>query len=159
MAEPDRPPGHRSLFDFGVRRLTETRPTPEVDRAEVERDVEAKRQARKQREQDAAAAAAAAKRPVGRPFPWSRALLLPQQLVWVRFLPGAPAGGDIALDIGLSAPQPQPQPTPAPVSKHRAWTAAFAFEMLPLCGDNLARTIAWLLQRLRPQNGWDAEPR
>jgi hypothetical protein len=59
--------------------------------------------------------------------------------------PGAPAGGDIALDIVLSAPQPQP--APAPVSKHRAWTVeetAFALEMLPLCGDNLARTIAWL---------------
>jgi hypothetical protein len=65
MAEPDRPPGHRSLFDFGVRRVAEKRPPPEVDWAEVERDVEAKRQARKQREQDAAAAAAAAKWPVG----------------------------------------------------------------------------------------------
>jgi hypothetical protein len=53
MAEPDRPPGQRSLFDFGVRRVAEKRPPPEVDQAEVERDVEAKRQARKQREQDA----------------------------------------------------------------------------------------------------------
>jgi hypothetical protein len=67
MFEPDRPPGQRSLFHFGVKRVAEKRPPPEVDRAEVERDVEAKRQARKQREQDAAAAAAAAKRPVGRP--------------------------------------------------------------------------------------------
>ena len=49
MAEPDRPPGHRSLFHFGVKRVAEKRPPPEVDRAEVERDVEAKRQARKQR--------------------------------------------------------------------------------------------------------------
>ncbi len=46
MAEPDRPPGQRSLFDFGVR-VASKRPPPEVDRAEVERDVEAKRQARK----------------------------------------------------------------------------------------------------------------
>ncbi len=67
MAEPDRPPGHRSLFHFGVKRVAEKRPPPKVDQAEVERDVEAMRQARKQREQDAAAAAAAAKRPVGRP--------------------------------------------------------------------------------------------
>jgi hypothetical protein len=62
MAEPDRPPGHWSLFHFGVKRVAEKRPPPEVDRAEVERDVEAKRQARKKREQDAAAAA---KRPEG----------------------------------------------------------------------------------------------
>jgi hypothetical protein len=103
--------------------------------------VEAKRQARIQREQDAAAAAAAAKRPVGRPKskPGPAA---PQQLVWVRIVcqPGAPAGKDIALDIGMSAP--------APVSKQRSWTAAekaFALEMLPICGDNLARTIAWLV--------------
>ncbi len=71
----------------------EKRPPPEVDRAEVERDVEAKRQARKQREQDAAAAAAAAKRPVGRPkgsgtkpgpaLPGPAAAAAPQQLVWV----------------------------------------------------------------------------
>ncbi len=53
MAEPDQPPGQRSLFDFGVRRVAEKRPPPEVDRAEVERDVQAKRQARKQREEDA----------------------------------------------------------------------------------------------------------
>ena len=52
---PDRPPGQRSLFDFGVRRV-EKRPPPEVDRAEVEREMEAKRQARKQREAAAAAA-------------------------------------------------------------------------------------------------------
>jgi hypothetical protein len=44
------PPGHRSLFDFGVRRVADKRLPAEVDRAEVERDVEAKRQARKQRE-------------------------------------------------------------------------------------------------------------
>ncbi len=34
------------------------------------------------------------------------------------------------------------------MSKHRAWTAAekaFALEMLPICGDNLARTIARLV--------------
>ncbi len=48
MAEPDRPPGQRSLFHFGVKRVAEKCPPPEVDRA-VERDVEAKRQARKQR--------------------------------------------------------------------------------------------------------------
>ncbi len=36
---PDRPPGQRSLFDFGVRRV-EKRPPPEVDRAEVEREME-----------------------------------------------------------------------------------------------------------------------
>jgi hypothetical protein len=52
MAEPDRPPGQRSFFHFGVKRVAEKRPPPEVDRAEVERDVEAKRQARKQREPD-----------------------------------------------------------------------------------------------------------
>jgi hypothetical protein len=46
MAEPDRPPGQRSLFHFSVKRVAEKRPPPEVDRAEV--DVEAKRQARKQ---------------------------------------------------------------------------------------------------------------
>ncbi len=63
----DRLPGQRSLFDFGMRRVAKKRPPPEVDQAEVERDVEAKRQARKQHEQDAAAVAAAAKRPVGRP--------------------------------------------------------------------------------------------
>jgi hypothetical protein len=34
------------LFDFGVRRVAEKRPPPEVDRAGVERDVEAKRRAR-----------------------------------------------------------------------------------------------------------------
>ncbi len=68
------------------------RPPPEVDQAEVERDVEAKRQARKQREQDAAAAAAATKWPVGRPegqlqeagIPGPAAAAAPQQLVWVR---------------------------------------------------------------------------
>jgi hypothetical protein len=37
MAEPDRPPRQRSLFDFGVRRVAEKRPPPEVDQAEVER--------------------------------------------------------------------------------------------------------------------------
>jgi hypothetical protein len=67
MVEPDRPPGHRSLSDFGMRRVAEKRPPPEVDQAEVERDVEAKRQARKQRKQDATAAAAAAKWSVGWP--------------------------------------------------------------------------------------------
>jgi hypothetical protein len=46
---PDRPPGQRSLFDLGVTRV-EKRPPPEVDRAEVELEMEAKRQARKQRE-------------------------------------------------------------------------------------------------------------
>ncbi len=54
MAEADRPPGHRSIFHFSVKRVAEKRPPPEVDRAEVEGDVEAKQQARKQREQDAA---------------------------------------------------------------------------------------------------------
>jgi hypothetical protein len=44
MAEPDRLPGQRSLFNLGVR-VAEKRPPPGVDRAEVERDVEAKRQA------------------------------------------------------------------------------------------------------------------
>jgi hypothetical protein len=122
MAEPDRPPGHRSLFNFGVR-VAEKRPTPEVDRAEVERGVEAKRQARKQREQDAAAAAAAAKWPVGRPkgsgkkpgpaVPGPTAAAAPQQLVWVHIVcqPGAPAGGDIALDTSAcSCPSPSPRP-------------------------------------------------
>jgi hypothetical protein len=83
MAEPDLPPGQRSLFHFGVKRVAEKRSPPEVDRAVVERDIEAKRQARKQREQDAAAAAAAAKRPVGRPKgkpgPAVPAPLLPQR--------------------------------------------------------------------------------
>ncbi len=40
-----------------------------------------------------------------------------------------------------------PQPAPAPVAKYRAWTTAeksFALGMLPICGDNLARTINWL---------------
>jgi hypothetical protein len=103
MAEPNRPPGHRSLFDFGVRRVAEKRPPPEVDRAEVKRDVEAKRQARKQREQDAAAAAAAAKRPVGRPKGSGKK---PRSLSAAAGVGahvcqlGAPAGGDIALDIG-----------------------------------------------------------
>jgi hypothetical protein len=101
-------------FKFGVRRVAEKRPPPEV-----ERDVEAKRQARKQREQDAAAAAAAAKRPVGRPkgsgkkpvpaVPGPAAAAAPQQLVWVRFVPGAPVGREIALDISQSAPQPSPR--------------------------------------------------
>jgi hypothetical protein len=67
MAEPDHPPGQQSLFDLGVRRV-EKRPPPDVDRAEVEREMEAKRQARMQRVADAAAAALAAKRPVGRPM-------------------------------------------------------------------------------------------
>ncbi len=49
MAKPDRPPGQRSLFDFGVKRV-EKRPPPEVDRAEVVREMEALREARKQRE-------------------------------------------------------------------------------------------------------------
>ncbi len=71
MAEPDRPPGQRSLFAFGVSRVAE------------KRDMEAKRQARKQREQDAAATAAAAKRPVGRPEGSGKK---PQQLVWVRIV-------------------------------------------------------------------------
>jgi hypothetical protein len=56
MAEPDLPPGHKSLFYLGVRRVAEKRPPPEVDRAEVER----KRKARKQRKKNAAADAAAA---------------------------------------------------------------------------------------------------
>ncbi len=99
MAEPDRQLGHRSLFHFGVRRVAEKRPPPEVDRAEVERDVEAK-------------------------VPGPAAAAAPQQLVWVRIVcqPGAPAGGDIAQDIGLFATQPQP--APAPVSKNRARAAA-----------------------------------
>ncbi len=50
MDEPDRPPGQRSFFHFGVKRVAKKHPPPEVDQAEVERDVEAKRQARKQRE-------------------------------------------------------------------------------------------------------------
>ncbi len=67
MADPpDRQPGQRILFELGVQRV-EKRPPPEVDRAEVEREMEAKRQARKQREAAAAAAELAAKRPVGRP--------------------------------------------------------------------------------------------
>jgi hypothetical protein len=51
MAEPDRPPGQRSLFDLGVTRVKKG-PPPEVDRAEVEREMEAKRQARMQRVAD-----------------------------------------------------------------------------------------------------------
>jgi hypothetical protein len=47
--------GQGSLFNFGVR-VAEKRPPPEIDRAEVERDVEAKRQARKQRGQPSPAA-------------------------------------------------------------------------------------------------------
>ncbi len=39
---PDRPPGQRSLFDLCVKRV-EKRPPPEVDRAEVEREMEALR--------------------------------------------------------------------------------------------------------------------
>jgi hypothetical protein len=35
---PDRPPGQRSLFDLCVKRV-EKRPPPEVDRAEVEREM------------------------------------------------------------------------------------------------------------------------
>jgi hypothetical protein len=62
MAEPDRPPGQRSLFDFGVKRV-EKRPPPEVDRAKVEREMEALREARKQRE---AAAKGAAQQLAGR---------------------------------------------------------------------------------------------
>ncbi len=65
MAEPDRPPGQQSLFDLGVRRV-EKRPPPEVDRVEVEREMEAKRQARMQRVADAAAAALAANPLAGR---------------------------------------------------------------------------------------------
>jgi hypothetical protein len=95
MAEPDRPPGHRSLFHFGVKRVAEKQPAPEVDRAEVERYVGAKRQARKQREQDAAAAAWAGRRVGGgrrsRPLPsragrgrgWS----------WTRDMTGRRVGG------------------------------------------------------------------
>jgi hypothetical protein len=99
-----------------VNRVAEKRPPPEVDRAEVERDVEAKRQARKQREQDAAAAAAAAKRPVGRPkdkpgpaVPGPAAAAAPQQLVWVRIV-CQPSGKDIALDIACPRPSPSPRP-------------------------------------------------
>jgi hypothetical protein len=47
MAEPDRPPGQRSLFHFGVKRVAIQHPLAEVDRTEVETDVEAKRQARR----------------------------------------------------------------------------------------------------------------
>ena len=44
MADPpDRQPGQRSLFELGVQRV-EKRPPPEVTRAEVEREMEAKRQ-------------------------------------------------------------------------------------------------------------------
>ncbi len=45
MAEPDRPPGLRSLYDFGVRRVAEKRRRRWIG-PEVERDVEAKGQAR-----------------------------------------------------------------------------------------------------------------
>ncbi len=90
-----------------MRRVAEKRPPPEVDRAEVDRDVEAKRQARKQREQEAAAAAAAAKRLIrcsqaargpaedasedsgkkpGPAVPGPAAAAAPQQLVWVRIV-------------------------------------------------------------------------
>ncbi len=60
----DRPPGQQSLFDLCVKRV-EKRPPPEVDRAEVEREMEALREARKQREA-AAAAQGAAQQPAGR---------------------------------------------------------------------------------------------
>jgi hypothetical protein len=49
MTEFDRPPGQRSLFNFGVR-VAGKRPPPEVDWAEVERYVKAKQQACMQRE-------------------------------------------------------------------------------------------------------------
>jgi hypothetical protein len=117
MTEPDRPPGQRSLFDFGMRRVTEKQPPPEVDRAGRPRRG-GQAAGAEQCEQDADAAA-------GRPgLAVPAAAAAPHQLVWVRIVcqPGAPAGGDIALNFGLSAPQPQP--APAHVSKHRARMAA-----------------------------------
>ncbi len=56
---------------------------------------------------------------------------------------GAELDGQAGEDISMSTPQP----APAPVAKYRAWTMAaksFALGMLPICGDNLARTIKWL---------------
>jgi hypothetical protein len=95
-----------------VKRVAEQRPPPEVDRAEVKRDVEAKWQARKQREQDAAAAAAAAKRPVGRPkgkpgpaVPGPAAAAAPQQLVCGRAGGRTRAGGRVGVG-GRSRPLP-----------------------------------------------------
>jgi hypothetical protein len=152
VAKPDRPPGQRSLFDFGVKRV-EKRPPPEVDRAEVEREMEALREARKQREAAAAAAKLAAKRPLGRPKGSGKkqgpavpaaAEASPQQLAGEAGEARTP-GSDIALDISGEASPSAPQPTPV---SRRVWTADekdFALKMLPICGDNLASTIAWLL--------------
>jgi hypothetical protein len=57
---PSRAPGQLSLLEPGVKRAP-----PDVDRAVIEAQVEARRQARLQRQEDAKSAAAAAKRPVG----------------------------------------------------------------------------------------------
>ena len=65
---PSRPPGQLSLLDF---RLGVKRAPPDVDRAVIEAQVEARRQAqveaRLQHEEAAKSATDAAKRPVGRP--------------------------------------------------------------------------------------------
>ena len=58
---PSRPPGQLSLLDF---RLGVKRAPPEVDRAVIEAQVEARRQARLQREEAAKSATDAAKRPL-----------------------------------------------------------------------------------------------
>jgi hypothetical protein len=115
---PDRPPGQRSLFDLCVKRV-EKRPPPEVDRAEVEREMEALREARKQREAAAAAAKLAAKRPLGRPKGSGKkqgpavpaaAEASPQQLAGEAGEARTP-GSDIALDISGEASPSAPQPT------------------------------------------------
>ncbi len=80
--------------------------------------------------------AASAWRPVGRPMGSGKK---PAAAAAAR-LDGALQAGE---DISMSTPQP----APAPVAKNRAWTTAeksFALGMLPICGDNLARTINWL---------------
>ncbi len=155
MADPpDRQPGQWSLFELGVQRV-EKRLPPEVDRAEVEREMEAKRQARMQHVADAAAAALAAKRPVGRPMGSGKKPAAAAAAAVAAQLDGASQAGE---DISMSTPQP----APAPVAKYRAWTTAeksFALGMLPICGDNLARTINWLHHNehgLEPVNHWAA---
>jgi hypothetical protein len=109
---PSRPPGHLSLLDF---RLGLRRAPPDVDRAVVGAQVEARRQARLQREEAAKSAADAAKRPVGGP-PKPRP------------------------DVPTPAPQPGAAAEPAaPPRQYRKWTAdekAFALAVLKMCGGS-----------------------
>jgi hypothetical protein len=101
--------GQLSLIDFC---LGVVRAPPDVDRAEVEAQVKARRQARLQRAEDAKSAAAAAKRPVSRP-PKPRP------------------------DVPGPAPQPAAAAEPAaPPRQYRKWTAdegAFALEVCARC--------------------------